>query len=139
MTSTHDRLANIISLKNTIAAVDAIQDEYILIRIDELPKAIVANRNGEPHVEVIGADWGTWPLKHPQNTPERQRRLALEYLAAERMIELWQKHEAEDALTKRRDELAVEFGCPTTYSGITFNNPLRLAIDRIIDMEKNAE
>lgn len=114
------------------AAALAIEAEYLFIRRDELPATSITDRNGDPQLEVAGAEIGTWPLKHPKNTAEQQRKYALEYFAAHIAIQQWH----DDVLTRRRDELAVEH-----FEGVYEHLPregYRKAIDRIIELEGKA-
>jgi len=116
------------------AAALAIEAEYLFIRRDELPATSITDRNGDPQLEVAGAEIGTWPLKHPKNTAEQQRKYALEYFAAHIAIQQWH----DDALTRRRDELARQFANDNTSYNNDISPALQAAINHIIELEGKA-
>lgn len=113
------------------AAALAIEAEYLFIRRDELPATTILHKQTGPELEVEGAEIGTWPLKHPKNTAEQQRKYALEYLAAHIAIQQWH----DDALERRRDELARQFANDKTSYNNGISPALQAAIDRIIELE----
>lgn len=114
------------------AAALAIEAEYLFIRRDELPYTTV---DEEGFVNVEGVDHSRWVIGEPQ--AKRARAEALEYLAVAVAIGQCLTVQAAVKLTKRRDELAAEF----RGEGIPFEDvspPLKLAIDRIIGLERAA-
>ena len=123
------------------AAALAIEAEYLFIRRSELPAAEYIERDGKTHVQINGSEAGTWPVKDNAAT---NRRWGLEYLAASIAIQEWHASEAERAKAKRRDELAREIteqaygseACVVGYRDAS--NPVQVAIDRIIELERNA-
>lgn len=104
----------------------------IVIPRSELPKAKVIERNGATHVDC-GSDWGTWKI---QNV-DRMRIIALDHVAAWVTAEEWNaKESAKNAARNiRRDEVCEELGCPGLYPTLISTAPMKLAIDRIIDLE----
>lgn len=135
-TAVHKELAvrpDGIPRRQDVAAALAIEAEYLFIRRSELPKVEYIERDGKTHVQVNGSEAGTWPVK---NNAAANRRWGLEYLAASIAIQEWHEREAERALDKRRDELATELGCPGLYPTLIHNAPMKLAIDRIIELEQ---
>lgn len=109
------------------AAALAIEAEYLFIRRSELP--VVGHCGcGRDSIEVNGECW--------DGDADKPREAALEHLAVWQYREA-QKAEAERELGRRRDELAGQF----RGEGIPFEDvspPLKLAIDRIIELERNA-
>ena len=107
-------------------------EDYILIAKSELPKCGVIERDGGHHVDC-GSDWGTWNVKHIA----RMRETALEYVAAWQTAEDWHCKQTtlELKLSNRRDELARELVEDGAYAYRFAEEPLKAAIDRIIELE----
>ncbi len=120
------------------AAALAIEAEYLFIRRDELPATTILHKQTGPELEVEGAEIGTWPLKHPKNTAEQQRKYALEYFAAHIAIQEWHENESERALDRRRDELARQFANDNTSYNNDISPALQAAINHIIELEGKA-
>lgn len=114
------------------AAALAIEGEYLFIRRDELPYTTV---DEEGFVNVEGVDHSRWVIGEPQ--AKRARADALEYLAVAVAIGQCLTEQAAVKLSKRRDELAAEFrGVAIRFEDVS--PPLKLAINRIIELERNA-
>lgn len=112
------------------AAALAIEAEYLFIRRDELPKAGYIERPSGTHVEVAGAEAGTWPIR--TDGAQRNLRYALEYLAASIAIQEWHEQAEERHLKERREELAGDLA-----GGLYTQVPasLQAAIDHIIQQQ----
>ena len=109
--------------------------ESISIPKADLPECKIVERDGEVHVDC-GSDWGTWNVMHLDS----MRKTALEYVAAWQTAEAWRSKQAVLARErdKRRDELARELVEDAAYAYRFAEEPLKLAIDRIIDLESAA-
>lgn len=111
------------------AAAEAIEAEYLFIRRDELPTTGYIERDGKMHVQVDGAEAGTWPVR---NNAATNRRWGLEYLAASFAIQEWHDKEAERARRKRKIDLWEQMGALPGEE----DERLEKAIDRIIALEQ---
>jgi hypothetical protein len=113
------------------AAAEAIEAEYLVIRKADLPA--VTDSKQDPNTYYVDNENVVF-------TSEANARMWVM-----RDIAVWQHIAAkEDLLTqRRRDELAEEFapmgaGSPYLNAYDTVSSPLRSAIDRIIELERNA-
>jgi hypothetical protein len=105
---------------------------YVLIPRADLPECKITVRDGEHHVDC-GSDWGTWNVKHL----DRMRDTSLEHIAAFVAATEWHSSTF-PRLAKRRDELARELVEDGAYAYRFAEEPLKLAIDRIIELESAA-
>lgn len=109
------------------AAALAIEAEYMFIRRSELPPVGRCGCSSNA-LEVDGDCWG--------GEENDALKMALEYLAVWQHKEIQAAKERE-AFSKRRDELAGQFrGEGIPYADVS--PPLKLAIDHIITIEKDA-
>jgi len=122
------------------AAALVIEAEYLFIRRSELPEVRIVEYSNAQVAEVT-SPMGVWSCP---GHAESARLGALEYLAAAEAIKAWQDKAGERELQRRRDELAREItekaygaeACITDYHNAS--NPVQVAIDRIIELERNA-